>query len=476
MPMPVRSRMLSRLTLVLATGFLLCGATQCSYRGHNFGGSSSSTQTTSGPIARFGSEWVNGVEFQTASATFTLDGTSAIEAQLLVGRVATVTGTVSGSTGTAATVAVTNKLIGPVTAVDLAGSTVTVLGQTVQITGDTSVGPGIAPVDVGGILLGQVVAVDGYRTSTGLIATRFDRVTGTTSYLASGRVANLSGALQTFTLAGATIDWSATGGLPAGLANGSYVVATGATLGGLSALRASSVRLATEVPAGTSGAPGSLHGAITRFASAADFDVAGQPVSGGAGATYLNGSNADLALDVEVEASGSYDSGGTLAASTIDVRPVSQVRVVGPVDAIDASAQTLRIAGITLSTNARTRWDDRSLLAIRNFSLATLSTGDWVEARGVSTGTAAATVTVLERRVQPSPALVELQDLAAAVADPAFTLTGISVDTRGAIFTDVSGQVLTRSTFFASLAGKRVRARGTLSGATLSAQTVALRE
>jgi len=477
MSMHARARLPSRLGLALIAGLLLGGATQCSYRGHNFGGtSSSSSQTTSGPIARFGSEWVNGVEFQTGSAALTLDGVTAIEAQLLVGQVATVSGTVSGATGTASAVTVTNKLIGPVTAIDLAGGTVTVLGQTVRLTGDTSVGPGVAPTDVGGILLGQVVAVDGYRTSGGLIATRFDRVTQVTLYQASGRVTNLSGALQTLTLAGTTVDWSGIGGLPAGVANGSYVVASGGTLGGLSTLHASSVRLITELPAGASGAPGSIHGAITRYASTSDFDVAGQAISGATSASYLNGASSDLAQDVEVEVSGSYDSGGTLVASTIDVRPVPQVRVVGPVDAIDATAQTLRIAGITLSTNAHTRWDDRGLLALRTFGLATLATGDWVEARGVSSGTAAATVNVLERRISPAPALVELQDVAAAVADPAFTLTGVTVDTHSATFADVTGQSLTRVAFFATVAGKRVRARGTLSGATLSAQTVALRE
>ena len=472
-----RTPQIYRAALAATLAVLLGGATRCSYRGHDVGGSTSSAQITSGPLSRFGSEFINGVEFQTGTAALALDGDTVLETQLRVGQIATITGAVAGATGTATRVDVTNKLVGPVTGVDLAAGTVTVLGQTIRLRGDTSVGPGVAPTDVGGLLLGQVVAVDGYRTSDGLIATRFDRLAVTSAYRASGRVSNLLGSQQTFMLAGTIVDWSGvSGALPASVANGSYVIASGSTLGGLTTLRATSVRAVDELARGANGAPGSVHGAITRYGSATDFDVAGQPISVGAAPTYLNGGSGDLALDVELEATGNYDSAGALAASTVDVRPVPQVRVVGSVDAVDSTVKSLSIAGITLSTNARTRWDDRSAAALRTFDFGDLRSGDWVEVRGVAGVNAAATVDVLERRVAPSTPLVELQDVPAAIADPAFTLTGIAVDTRAATFADVTGHALTRASFFNAVAGKRVRVRGTLAGVTLNAQTVVLRE
>lgn len=475
--MPQRALAAAALTAIAA---LLAGSGTCTYRGHDFGGGASSTQTTVGPVGGFGSVFVSGTEFATGSASFSVDGTAALESQLLVGQVPSVAGSVASGavTGTASLVAVTTKLVGPVTAVDLAGGTLTVLGQTVRVGGDASVGAGIAPSDPGGVLIGDLVAVDGYRTTTGLVAARLDRAPLGQPFRVTGRVASLSGLAQTFLLAGTTIDFSAaTGGLPSGVANGSYVVATGTTLLGAAALKATRVSTQTETAAGSSGTSGNLHGAITRFASASDFDVAGQPVSTSATTTYAEGSSADLALDAELEVSGTYDASGRLTASSVRAPAAAIVRVVGAIDALDASAKTLRVAGITLTTDARTRWDDRLAAPLRTFSFADLRSGDWVEARGVAGGGAqTATVRVLERRIPPATPSVELQDVPAAVADPQFTLTGIAVNTSGATFADATGASLTRAAFFGQVAGRVVRARGTLAGGTLSAATVALRD
>ena len=51
-----------------------------------------------------------------------------------------------------------------------------------------------------------------------------------------------------------------------------------------------------------------IEGLITRFASAADFDVAGQRVSAGSGTQYEDGSAADLAVGVNVEVEGGFDA------------------------------------------------------------------------------------------------------------------------------------------------------------------------
>ena len=215
---------------ILGLAVLLSGS-YCSWRGYyvpaSLGGGSSSTQTTIGPVGAFASVFVNGTEFADSTATVTVDGAASSESALLVGQVATLGGAAgSSSAGTANTIAVTTKLVGPVSAIDLAAGTVTVLGQTVQITGDTSVGAGIAPADVGGLLVGDVVAIDGYRTSAGLIASRFDLAVAGRSYQVAGPVSNLVGATQTFTIDGTTIDYSAaSAGLPSQLANGNYVVA-----------------------------------------------------------------------------------------------------------------------------------------------------------------------------------------------------------------------------------------------------------
>jgi hypothetical protein len=458
---------------------LLLSGSYCSWRGYYVPSSlrGSSTLITIGPVGAFASVYVNGTEFADGSATFTIDGATANEAELKVGQVATVSGKPgSGSAATATSIAVRTKLVGPVSAVDLPGATVTVLGQTVQIPGDISVGAGVAPNDVGGLALGDLVAVDGYRTSTGLIASRFDLAQHGQPLTVSGPVANLNGALLTFTVGGTTVDYSAvSGGLPATLANGSYVIVNG-TATSDAALSASLITAPSEAPAGQGGATASLHGAVTRFGSASDFDVGGQTVATTATTTFSGGTSGSIAADLEVEVAGQYAASGAVTATSVAIVPAANVRIVGAVTALDLSAQTVTVDGITVGTTAETRWDDRSAASLRTFGLATLNVGDWIVARGVEAAGAAATARVLERWPTPSPTLVELQDLASAVSNPTFTLCGVSVSARGATFRDANGVSLTAASFFAAADGRLVRAVGALSTTgTLLATTVALR-
>lgn len=472
-----RRRHLLALPLAL---LLLTGAGQCSFGGRDFGGgggSSDTTQTTIAPVATFGSVFVAGTEHGTSGASITVDGVSAGELALHPGEVATLSGTVSsdGQTGTATSLAVNHKLVGPVSAVDPGAGNFTVLGQTVYVTADTSVGPGFQVADVAGFSVGTVLVIDGYRTSTGIVASRIDLATGQALRVA-GRVANLSGFAQTFTLNGTTVDFSAvSGGLPPLLTNGSYVVASGGTASGATTLKANVLTLLTESPTGAGGTNGLVHGAITRFGSSGDFDVAGQPVTTSGLTTVTNGALTDLALDGELEVTGQYTNAGALTATRLDLVPAVPFRVVGPVQAINTSAGTLEIAGITLATDRRTRWDDQSPPAIKLFGVSSLAVGDWVEVRGLASGPLAAGARLVERRVAPTPAYVELQDVPTALADPSLTLTGIGVDTSTASFADASGQSLSHSAFFAAAPGRTIRVTGAFIGGTLTAATVSLR-
>ena len=473
------SRIVAVALLVASSGFLAGG--YCSDRGYyTLGGTTTSGQVASGAIARYGSVFVDGAEYATSSAKVTIDGVASSEAALVPGQVAIVDGTPASTSvaGVARTLVVTTRLVGAATSVDLAAHTITVLGQTVQVTGDTSVGEGIAPTEPAGLLFGQLLAIDGYRTSSGFRATRIDRATGGVLLRVAGRMSALDGATQTFSLGGTTVSYAGvTGGLPASASDGAYVIASGATAGGSALLNAQQVLVQSEATPGASGARGTVHGAVTRFTSATDFDVAGQAVSTGTATTYDGGGAAGITADVEIEVSGTFDASGVLSATSVSFVPATDFRIVGPVDRIDSTAATFAVGGITLATNSATRWDDRGLVHARTFALAALRTGDWVEVRGATPGTAAADGRVVERRVAPAQPQLVLEDDVSALADPSLTLAGIVVDTRGATFADAHGVALTRSLFFALATGHAVRARGSLaSGGAFVATAVVLRD
>ena len=94
------------------------------------------TGISSGPITGFGSVFVNGVEYDIDTATFTRNGQPATgQHEYRIGEYVTVKGNVNadGLTGTATELAFSNQLEGTVTAVSTDGVTLGIMGQVVRV-------------------------------------------------------------------------------------------------------------------------------------------------------------------------------------------------------------------------------------------------------------------------------------------------------------------------------------------------------
>src|SRR5882672_7252852 len=104
--------------------------------GGTSGPGGSGATSTFGTITAFGSVFVNGVEFSTSGATIVLDGNPAAESNLRVGMVVTVSGSRSGSSGSATRVDVDDAVEGLVEAQADANHW-TVMGQTVFVDDQT---------------------------------------------------------------------------------------------------------------------------------------------------------------------------------------------------------------------------------------------------------------------------------------------------------------------------------------------------
>lgn len=425
-----------------------------------------------GSISGFGSVIVNGVRYETNSASFDIDGVTGSQDDLAVGDVVLIAGTISadGATGTASTVRFDDLVEGPVTAIDAIGNVLTVLGQTVRVAGDTSFDDNISPASLAGLSTGDIVEVSGFRLADDSIsATRIEAKPAGGEFEVTGVVGGLSG--MSFSIAGLTVDFSAASlsDFPNGMVeNGQTVEAKGAALGVNGELQATRVQFKGAGLGADTGARAELEGFITRFASAQDFDVSGIPVTTTGSTVFEGGVAGDLGLNIKVEVEGEISGDGVLVADKVDIRRTNKVRMTALVDSVDAGNGSLVMLGITVQTDDTTRLEDKSDADLRPFTLANLNAGDYVEVRGdefpAGSGTIAATI--LERDDPDSDAI--LQGFVESVSNPSYGLLGVTIETTPAtVFRDVDGTTMSAAEFFDRLnENDLVKAQGTESTAT----------
>ena len=400
-----------------------------------------------GTVTAFGSVVVNGVHYDTSQATFVIDGDLGTQADLGIGDVVLVNGTLdSGSTtGVATTVRFDNNVEGPVTAIDTVANTFVALGQLVRVSADTSFDDGIQPAALAGLVVGDVVEVSGLVQSDDSInATRIERrPTGGGAFQIIGAVAGTQVALRTFFLGAVFVNYSVAvvSGVAGGVvANGQRVRVKG-TFGANGVLVASRVDyLGSNTLGGASGERREVEGVITRFTSATDFSIGSLSVTTTAQTAYDGGTAADLGLNVKVEVEGTLNGSGRLVATNIEVRHSAPMRMAATVDSVNAAANSFVALGVTVKVDELTRLEDKGPQHVRPFSLANLVAGDDVEVRGTESpaGSGGLLATIVERKNSQKD--TELQGFVQSVAPPLFTILGVQISTdSGTEFEGVSG-------------------------------------
>lgn len=436
-----------------------------------------------GPISSFGSIVVNGIHYDTAGAVITVDGVTATQADLRVGQVVSVTGELEDgkTSGTATTVVFDDNVEGPITSIDDGTGVLVVLGQTIRVDGNTSFDDSIQPRSIEGLAVGDFVEVSGLVAADGSInATRIEQRAPGGTLEVKGIVSGLDTGGGSFELNGLVVDYSAAqlDDFPAGgIADGQAVEAKGDSTGAGGELVATRVEYKGAAIAGDEDDFAEIEGFITRFASEADFDVSGVPVTTGSGTAFSGGTAADLGLNVKVEVEGLIDADGAIAARKVDIRLGTAVRLTALVDSVDAAGDSLVVLGIPVNVDALTRFEDQSDAKVEPLTLADLSAGDYVEIRGGErpAGSGEVLASILER--DDIDTRTELQGFVTAVAAPTITVLGVTIETDGATeFRDVDGSALSQAEFFSRVAaGELVKARGAeTSGTTILAEEVQL--
>lgn len=310
---------------------------------------------SSGPIDGFGSIFVGGIEFDDSrAAVVDEDGAERTRAALRLGMSTEVDGEAIGGTDAEPTAVATRirmiaELIGQASRIDAAAGTLVVFDQTVLVVdGATAFDPafanGLASVAEGTTLS---VSASFDAAANRYVATLIAPFVGTPDfYQARGTIADHDPVARTFRLGAALFRYD--GAQPL-LDNGAYL----------------RVRAATTPVAGrwsvTDVAPGArelsdldrvkLRGAITRFVSATDFSLNGQPVD--ARDARRIGPPGALALGEPVVIDGSVVDGVIIAKTVrLDRRggagDQGSVELKGGIESIDAAAQTFVVRGTTV--------------------------------------------------------------------------------------------------------------------------------
>ena len=468
-----------RLCLAALAGCLLAacgGGGSATTAGTASGGTAATVEravVTSGVITGFGSVYVNGIHFETSGAEISKDGLRTTQQNLRVGQVVHVKGRIDGSGHAVAdSVRQDDDLEGPITSIDATAQTFVVLAHTVRVTTETSFDASLG--NFAALAVGVQVEVSGLANSAGeIVATRIEkRATGATQLEVMGTVSALDTTAHTFKLGALVVDYSSATlrDFPAtGIANDQTVEAKGNALNSAGALVATSVER-RDFDSSTGVFQREVEGLVTRFASATDFDVAGRKVTTNSSTVYEGGTAADLALNVKVEAEGTFDAAGVLVAAKIQFKRGTGAGVAGIVDNVAADSSglggTLTVLGVTITVDNNTRIEDKSDARIEMFRLANVQVGDYVEIRGTETAALKLTAARLERRRASTESWVRgtVRDL----ASPNFTALGVPVTTTSATRFDE----LSSTAFFTSAAGRVVKVRGTENANQIAATRV----
>jgi hypothetical protein len=373
--------------LALTAGFLLALVSCGGSPGGQVAGIEGTGDTVSaGTVSGFGSIYVNGVRYDTSKAAVTINKDRfATEDALKLGMVVRVEGKIrdEAESGVAERVVYDRVLLGPVTDVTQPGArkVLTVLGQTVVVAEDIA----FSGTDFATLGLGQVVEVSGLGDDSGrIVATRVEAVaTASSVWDVEGQLQSLDTNQQTFALQNLTVDYSAAeiDGDQDQLKADQLVEVEGSDFTDTGVFLATVVRIKDTGHTVKPGMRVRVEGIIESFTSLSSFQVGGLTVVAD-NAKIAKGDASWLGTGIRVSISGKTDDAGRLEADKVVLMLPSELKVIGPVESIDANAETVTVLGMTFTSDRLTAFEDDSDAADRFIDVQQLAIGDVVEVFG----------------------------------------------------------------------------------------------
>jgi hypothetical protein len=391
-----------------------------------------------GPITGFGSVIVNGVRYDTSSATFTKDGVDSSQAEMSVGEFVVVTGTIDddNTNAVATTVEFEDLVEGPIG--EITGSGFVALGQTVVLGGasidDSCPNP---------LAVGVNVEVSGTFFENGDIdASRVECKALLLEMEVKGNVSGLTA--TTFQINALTVDFSGITprDFPGGaITDGDPVEVKGTSLdaGPPLTLTATDVEFKGARFGDNEGDHVEVEGFVANFVSATEFTVSTIPVTTDDNTIYepAGMSASDIGPNLKVEVEGDFDATGALLATKFEFKQATSVRVAGLVDSDDPDKPLSRfVLGIEITSDPNlTRIEDKTDAKIDPLTIVDIVAGNYIEVRGQEfpAGTGILAATLLERD-DGTAADTELRGFVEVGGknEPDLTVLSVTISTNGA--------------------------------------------
>lgn len=416
------------------------------------------TETT-GVITGFGSVFINGVEYETDSTEVTTDDNNAAsEADLQVGMIVSLTGTVNddGSTGTASAIYYEEQIKGPLDSIDLAANTLTVLGQVVVFDDLTN----LENIILADLIPGDFLEISGFFNSNNeLYATRIEKDNPVDETLKiQGVISQLDIANQTFSLSNMTIDYSSAEFVNTSadtLANDLIVRVKGdasALVNNVFTVNQVKAKVRENTP--TEGESLHLEGLITRLDSTEFFVVNDINVVVDNNTEFEYGNATMLAVNTYVKVKGAINSEGNLVAKEIRIQQAMEIKIEGFVQAVDLNANTITVLDVVFNIDEQTQMKDDSDNDKKYFSLSDVAVNDFVELKGFVDSNGNNIATQLERKNHDARADTEIKGKVEEIKADSFNfvLSGITVAvTETTVLENSNDQLFDQASFFQQL-------------------------
>ncbi len=446
-------------SVVLAFALLLQA---CADGGGETGTGVTAPDVSVGTITKFGSVWVNGVEFETGATQVKVEGVGASTSALRLGMVVVVKGKINADSvsGTADAISVDEVIKGPVS--DTGTGAFTVLGQQVVVNETTRYEDGLT---LASLTVGNFVEVSGIVKSAGvIIATRVERKDSLGTYKLKGIVSNSTPGAYSFMIGVLTINYAGVSGLPSGVpADGLRVEVKGSSLvNGVfvaTSLKADILDVADADKFEIEGYVGSVSG------DGASFTVNNVTVQTSASTKFSAGLKADLVAGAFVEVEGALQ-GGVVAAHEVEFK--GSVKLLSYAATNSNNALTLKgMSGLIITDDSATEYSGEDSSGNKITSIATIPLDTHrVSVRGRYDASANKVIaTHIEAELSGDTKVIlqgPVNEL--DVAGLTLRLMGVSVNTAGISSFNVGGPS-SRDAFFAAVSlGSIVNVEGDLSG------------